>query len=69
MSLAVAVNRHALSLICTCLVEDFDAILALLADIVMQPTFPAPRSRRGAARSSRCIRQDEDNPAAVAVDG
>ena len=68
VSLAVTVNRHVLSLICTCLVEDFRSVLALLAEIVMRPTFPSAEveSRRGEIVT--LIRQDEDNPATVAVE-
>jgi zinc protease len=69
VSLAVAVNRHVMSLVCTCLVEDFDAILALLGEIVRHPTFPPAEveTRRGGVIT--LIRQDEDNPAVVAVEG
>src|SRR5690349_10587060 len=42
ISLAVTVNRHALSLICTCLVEDVSSTLATLAEVVTQPVFPDP---------------------------
>ena len=45
-------------------------MLALVADVVWRPTFPAVRGRdRGAARSITAIRQDEDSPAVVAVEG
>ena len=69
VSLNVSVNRHALSLVCTCLVEDVAEVLALLAEIVMGPVFPEREvdTRRGEIVT--LIRQDEDNPAAVAVDG
>jgi zinc protease len=69
VSLAATVTRQSLSLTCTCLVEDFDAILAQLADIIECPAFPAAEvdSRRGEVIT--LIRQDEDSPAAVAVDG
>ena len=69
VSLAVTVNRHVMSLACTCLAEDFDAILALLGEIVMTPTFPAVQveTRRGAIVTA--IRQDEDNPAVMAAEG
>lgn len=68
VSLALTVNRHAISLICTCLVEDFDAILRLVAEIVMRPTFPPHEvdTRRGEIVT--LIRQDEDNPAIVAAE-
>jgi zinc protease len=68
VSLTVGVNRHAISLVCTCLVEDFPSILALLAEVVRQPAFPSHEvdTRRGEIVT--LIRQDEDNPAAVAVE-
>src|SRR3990170_2411265 len=40
VSLSVAVNRHVLSLICTCLVEDVEPVLSLVADVVMNATCP-----------------------------
>src|SRR5262249_5379867 len=43
VSLAITVNRHALSLVCTCLTEDLDPILSTIADIVMHPAFPDRR--------------------------
>ncbi|OFW02420.1 MAG: hypothetical protein A3I61_13220 [Acidobacteria bacterium RIFCSPLOWO2_02_FULL_68_18] len=69
VSLTVTVNRHALSLVCTCLVEDLQAILALVADIVMHPAFPPDEvdTRRGEIVT--LIRQDEDNPAVMASEG
>jgi zinc protease len=69
VSLAITVNRHALSLVCTCLTEDLDPILATLADIVMHPAFPdrEVETRRGEIVTT--IRQDEDNPAAMAAEG
>src|SRR5215475_599520 len=49
VALAVTVNRHALSLVCTCLVEDLGQILDTIADIVMHPAFPdrEVETRRG----------------------
>jgi zinc protease len=69
VSLAAAVNRHVLSLVCTCLVEDLQAILGLLADIAIRPAFPAEEvgTRRGEIIT--LIRQDEDNPAVMASEG
>lgn len=66
VSLAATVNRHALQIVCTCLVEDLQAMLAILADMIVNPTFPAAEvgTRRGEIVT--LIRQDEDNPAAVA---
>jgi zinc protease len=67
--LTASVTRQSLSLTCTCLVEDFETVLKQLADIIEHPTFPAAEveSRRGEVIT--LIRQDEDSPAVVAVDG
>jgi zinc protease len=67
ISLSVSVSRHLFSLICTCLSEDFDAVLALLGDIVMSPTVPDTElaTRKGEVITG--LRQDEDNPAVRAV--
>ncbi|MBI3047116.1 MAG: insulinase family protein [Acidobacteria bacterium] len=69
VSLAATVNRHALSLVCTCLVDDLQAILALLADIVMHPAFPPDEVGRRRGEIVTLIRQDEDNPAVMASEG
>jgi zinc protease len=68
VSLAVAVNRHVLTLVCTCLADDFDAILALLGEIIMTPTFPAAQVETRRSGIVTAIRQDEDNPAIVAAE-
>lgn len=69
VSLAVTLTRQVLSLTCTCLVEDFEPVLSLLADIIRNTTFPSGEvdTRRGEIVT--LIRQDEDSPAVVAVDG
>jgi zinc protease len=67
-SLSVSIGRHALSLVCTCLVEDFEAILSVIAEIIMSPTFPADEVERRRGEIVTLIRQDEDSPAAVATD-
>jgi zinc protease len=68
VSLAVNVTRHALTLSCNCLSEDFEAIMALLGDIVRDPGCPDVEvdTRRGEILTS--IRQDDDNPAVKAVE-
>src|SRR5690348_8365937 len=40
ITLTVTVTRHLFSLICTCLAEDFEPVLALLGDALMSPTIP-----------------------------
>jgi predicted Zn-dependent peptidase len=69
VSLAITVNRQALSLVCTCLVEDLEPILATLADIVMHPAFPDREVETRRGEIVTMIRQDEDNPAAMAAEG
>ena len=61
VSLALTVNRHAMSLVCTCLVEDLDAILGTLAEIVTQPAFPdrEVETRRGDASPKLPERRNE----------
>ena len=68
VSLTVAVNRHAMWLVCTCLTEDFERILALVGDIAMRPAFPPNEvdTRRGEIIT--LLRQDQDNPATVAME-
>lgn len=65
-SLKVGLNRHIISVSCTCLTEDFADMLALVGDVVMNPSFPPDQValRRGEIITG--IRQDEDNPAAMA---
>ena len=69
VSLATTVTRQAVSLTCTCLVEDFDDVLSQLADIITRPAFPVAEVDSRRSEVITLIRQDEDNPAAVAVDG
>ena len=68
VSLSISLNRHAIWLIANCLVEDFDTILGILADILMRPTFPSPEVETRRGEIVTLIRQDEDNPAAKAAD-
>ena len=69
VSLATSVTRQTLSLTCTCLAEDFERVLTQFADIIMHPSFPAAEVESRRTEAITLIRQDEDNPAAVAVDG
>ena len=69
VSLTLSVDRHTLSLVCTCLEEDLEAVLALIADILMHPTFPAGEVATRRGEIVTLIRQDEDSPAAMAAEG
>ncbi len=67
VALMVRSTRHAVSLVCTCLAEDFEPVLEVLGDIVIRPTFPEDEisKRRGELLTS--IRQDEDSPSVMAM--
>ena len=68
ISLSVTVTRHLFSLICTCLADDFAAVMSLLADLVRNPTLPESEllTRKGEVVTS--LRQDEDNPGVRATE-
>jgi zinc protease len=68
ITLTILVTRHLFTLVCTCLADDFEPVLALLADILMAPSLPADElaTRKGEVITS--IRQDEDNPAIRATE-
>jgi zinc protease len=63
ISLTFTVTRHIVSLVCTCLAEDFDPVFSLLGDLLMAPSLPDAEiaTRRGEVVTA--IRQDEDSPA------
>ncbi len=67
-SLSVVAGRHQVMVSATCLAEDFRTICSLVADIIQRPAFDEREvtTRRGDLLTS--ILQDEDDPAAVAVD-
>jgi zinc protease len=63
ITLTVTVSRHLMSFVCTCLAEDFEPVLALLADIVISPSLPDDELQTRRAEVITAIRQDADNPA------
>lgn len=67
VSLTIGANRHVLTVSCTCLAEDFEAMLELIGEIIMQPVFPDEEIRKRKGEVLSAIRQDEDNPAATAM--
>jgi zinc protease len=67
-SLSVMAGRHQLTVSATCLSEDFDRTFALVADVVCRPVFDAAEVETRRAELLTAILQDEDDPAAVAVD-
>jgi zinc protease len=69
VALSAAAMRHALVVSCTCLAEDFSTMLGLIADVMRRPSLPEHEiaTRRGEIITG--IRQDQDSPAMVAVEG
>jgi zinc protease len=68
ITLSITVTRHLISLACTCLSEDFDAVFALLGDIVTTPTIPDSELATRKTEVITAIRQDADSPAVRAVE-
>ena len=68
ISLGVAVTRHLFSFICTCLAEDFDAVMALLGDIIRHPSLPDAELATRKGEVLTMLRQDEDSPAVRATE-
>ncbi|HEX6463062.1 MAG TPA: pitrilysin family protein [Vicinamibacterales bacterium] len=62
VALKVSTNRHVTTLSCTCLSEDFAAMLALVSDVVRNASFPAEQIEKRRAETITSIRQDQDNP-------
>ena len=67
-SLQVSASRHQIAITATCLSEDFDAVLELVVDMLRHPVFPEPEVHTRRADLITSIRQEEDNPAPMAVD-
>ena len=67
VSLSVGANRHVMNVSCTCLSEDVEAMLELVGEIVMQPALPDREIATRKGEVLNAIRQDEDNPAAMAM--
>ena len=68
ISLGVTVTRHLFSFICTCLADDFDAVVALLAEIIRSPSLPDYELAMRKGEVITMLRQDEDNPAVRATE-
>ena len=68
ISLKVSTNRHALTLSCTCLSEDFDDVFEILADVMRRPIFPDAEVEKRRAEAITTLRQNEDTPGLRAVD-
>jgi zinc protease len=68
ITLSISVTRHLFSVVCTCLSEDFEPVLALLGEILATPSLPASEIATRKGEVITAIRQDDDNPAVRAND-
>jgi len=69
ITLTITVTRHLQSLVCTCLAEDFEPVLDLLADVIMAPSVPETELSERKGEVITAIHQDEDNPSVRASEG
>jgi zinc protease len=63
ITLSIGVTRHLFTLVCTCLADDFEPVLALLGDVLFSPSLPPEEIATRKREVITSIRQDEDNPA------
>lgn len=66
VALKVSINRHVMTLSCTCLSEDFADVLVVLADVARNPVFPQDQIEKRRAETITAIRQDGDNTGVLA---
>jgi zinc protease len=62
VALRAATNRHVITLSCTCLSEDFNDVLTVVADVARNPVFPLEEIEKRRGETITAIRQDLDNP-------
>ncbi len=67
-SLSVVAGRHQMALAATCLADDFEPVLTLVADVARHPGFPEKEIATRREQLITSIRQEEDNPATMAAD-
>jgi zinc protease len=63
ITLTVQITRHLFTATCTCLAEDFEPVLSLIAEMVTSPSLPDTELATRKGEVVTAIRQDEDNPA------
>lgn len=68
VSLSVSVSRHLMTFTCTCLAEDVEEVLGLVAEVITSPSFPSNQVELRRSSIITSLRQDEDNPAVVATE-
>jgi zinc protease len=68
ISLTIRVSRHVLTVACTCLADDFDPMLDVVADMITAPVFPPAEVAARQREIVTAIGQDLDNPYARAAE-
>ena len=68
VSLATTVSRHQVSMVCTCLSEDFARVLGVLAEMLIEPTIPADELPTRRNEVLTAIAQDRDSPYVTALE-
>jgi zinc protease len=66
-SLSVSAGRHQIGVTAACLVEDLSPVMQIAADVLRAPSFPEADVDTRKAEILTTIRQEEDDPASVAV--
>jgi zinc protease len=67
-SLSVSAGRHHVTVAATCLATDIAPVMTVVADVIVSPVFPDTDVATRKAELITGIRQEEDDPASVAVD-
>ncbi len=68
VSLSIKANRHTTAIAVDCLRKDFEAILALVADVVRHPAFAGEQIALRRREIITRLKQDEDNPGTRALE-
>jgi zinc protease len=66
-SLSASAGRHQVGLAAACLVDDLAPVMRIAADVLRAPAFPDPDVETRKAEILTTIRQEDDDPASVAV--
>lgn len=66
-SLSVSAGRHQVGVAAACLVEDLSPVMQIAADVLRAPAFPEADVETRKAEILTTIRQEDDDPASVAV--
>ena len=68
ITLTITVTRHLFSVLCTCLADDFEPVLALIGDVLTAPSIPDAELATRKGQVITAIRQDQDNPGVRATE-